>query len=194
MIQKLGLRFTKPLTPLKKVDKIVVHHPAHPTWNIFDIHDYHQRKKGWIGIGYNYGVTKDGKAQEGRGKHQGAHCLGWNDKSLGICFLGDFTVQKPTEEQYKAGAKLIAQLVREHGLRVVDVVPHSALDSTQCPGKNFDMPHLKALIALELNPPKQTVSKNFVVELGAYENETLAKSWVEKLSAAGFKGATIRRK
>ncbi|PGT89231.1 peptidoglycan recognition family protein [Bacillus sp. AFS040349] len=157
-IENLGLNFKYALTPLKRVNKIIVHHPAHPTWDINDIHKSHQGK-GWNGIGYNYFVTKDGRAQLGRGHNVGAHCKGnsMNDKSLGVSFQGNFEIEHPTEAQYRKGAELIAQLIKEESLTINDVDPHKKYDATVCPGKNFDLGKLKQYILEILNPTKGVV-------------------------------------
>ncbi|MGG3924891.1 peptidoglycan recognition family protein [Metabacillus fastidiosus] len=153
-IENAGLKFDKALTPLKQVKKIIIHHPAHTTWDIKEIHNYHQKSKGWNGIGYSYFIPKTGGAQLGRGRTIGAHCkgMGMNDKSLGVCFQGDFDKQIPTEAQYRDGAKLIAQLLLQEGLQINDVEPHKNFDATACPGKNFDMSKLKQYILEEMNP------------------------------------------
>jgi len=40
-------------------------------------------------IGYHYYITKDGVVHPGRHEdEQGAHCIGWNDRSIGICYEG----------------------------------------------------------------------------------------------------------
>lgn len=162
-IQKTNLKFSGTLSPIKKVTKIVVHHPAHPTWDVYEVHNYH-KAKGWSGIGYNYFITKGGVQQEGRGKYIGAHCVGKNSYTLGVSFQGDFDKQELGDMQLKAGANLIAKLLREYGLQINDVVRHKDLAATDCPGKNFRFDDLKTAILHELNPntikhdvPKQQV-------------------------------------
>lgn len=153
MIEKVKLEFREALEPLPKVEKVICHHPAHPTWDIYDIHNYHKNGRKWSGVGYNYFITFDGRIQEGRGRHKGAHCLGgWNSKSLGVSFQGNFQEQKMTDAQVKSGAKLIAMLLKNEGLRINDVVGHGDLWKTACPGKNFRMNDLKEAILHELNP------------------------------------------
>ncbi|MED4461874.1 peptidoglycan recognition protein family protein [Metabacillus fastidiosus] len=153
-IENVGLKFSKALIPLKCVTKIIIHHPAHPTWGMKEIHDYHKKSNGWNGIGYSYFIPKNGGVQLGRGRNVGAHCkgMGMNNQSLGVCFQGAFDKQIPTEEQYRDGAKLIAQLLRQEGLQINDVAPHRDFDATACPGKNFDMNKLKQYILEEMNP------------------------------------------
>lgn len=177
MIEKPNLTFSRPLVPFKKrITKIVCHHPAHPSWSIHDIHKYHRDKLGWAGIGYNYFITKDGRIQQGRGRHVGAHVSGHNDNTLGVCFQGDFEKQKMTDAQVKAGARLIANLLRNEGLQISDVIGHRDLANTACPGKNFRMDDLKQAILTELNSKAVNVVSN--------EPSAWAKSSWEKATKA----------
>ncbi|XP_063699283.1 peptidoglycan-recognition protein 1-like isoform X2 [Culicoides brevitarsis] len=58
-------------------------------------------------IGYNFVIGGDGRVYVGRGwKLQGAHTKGWNKRSIGIAFIGDFTSTIPTKEALKE-AKLL---------------------------------------------------------------------------------------
>lgn len=183
-IEKLDLAFSGKLIPLKKVDKIICHHPAHPTWDINDIHSYHRDSKGWSGIGYNYFVTFDGRVQEGRGRNQGAHCLGgWNSKSLGVSFQGNFETQQMTDAQVAAGAELIASLIRDEGLGINDVVGHGDLWATACPGKNFRMDDLKNAILAELNPATKKESANMLLIRGDRSSDV--KKLQENLNTLG---------
>jgi N-acetylmuramoyl-L-alanine amidase len=54
--------------------------------------NYHMDFNGWDDIGYNFVVGEDGSVYEGRGWDAvGAHAIPYNSKSIGICFIGDFT-------------------------------------------------------------------------------------------------------
>lgn len=190
-IQDVGLKFKYALTPLKKVQKVIVHHPAHPTWDINDIHKSHQAK-GWNGIGYNYFVTKNGTIQVGRGHNEGAHCKGnsMNDKSLGVSFQGNFEIQVPTEEQYRAGAQLIAKLLQQEGLDINDVDPHKKYDATVCPGKYFDMEKLKEYISEELNPTKKEVAS--LADTQEYVHSHNDKVMIDLLSKYGYMAKSFK--
>ena len=95
-IRKLNppLSFRSKLTPLKKVDMIILHHMAQDS-NIHDIHNYRSRtytnSSGktayWSGIGYNYFITFDGIIYEARGLHVGAQISRHNNRSIGIGFM-----------------------------------------------------------------------------------------------------------
>ncbi|GIN60546.1 hypothetical protein J27TS8_05390 [Robertmurraya siralis] len=185
-IEKPKLAFKGKLTPIKKVTKVVCHHPAHPTWGIMEIHNYHKNSKGWAGIGYNYLICKNGRIQEGRGKNVGAHCSGRNSDTLGVCFQGDFDKQQMTDAQVKAGGWLIAKLIKEHGLQINDVLGHRDLAATACPGKNFRMADLKAEILANLNPKTKTSERKLS---GMKPNW---KDWQWKEAAEIYKKARVK--
>lgn len=43
-------------------------------------------------LSYSFAIGGDGNIYEGRGWNRtGAHAKGWNSKSIGIVFIGDFT-------------------------------------------------------------------------------------------------------
>ena len=47
------------------------------------------KQRGFNTIGYHYYITKDGVIHKGRDESiDGAHCLGYNAKSIGICYEG----------------------------------------------------------------------------------------------------------
>lgn len=57
--------------------------------------------KHWSDIGYNFIVGEDGNVYEGRGwGKQGAHSKNFNNKSIGICIIGDYT-SKLYAKKYK---------------------------------------------------------------------------------------------
>lgn len=53
---------------------------------------FHQDDRGWNDIGYSYVIGGDGKIYEGRGFNVvGAHAPRYNNKSVGICLIGDWS-------------------------------------------------------------------------------------------------------
>lgn len=123
-----------PLSPVKSVDYIILHHAA-ATGSVTAIHSAHLAR-GWSGIGYNAYVRSDGSIHQGRPFGMtGAHTVGYNDRSVGVCFEGNFEAQTMPEAQIKAGRELIAYL---RGLYPGAVIGrHKDYDATACPGKNF---------------------------------------------------------
>lgn len=59
-------------------------------------------------IGYNFLIGGDGNVYQGRGWDViGSHTFDWDDKSLGIAFLGTFKKKTPTDVQIEVAKKLI---------------------------------------------------------------------------------------
>jgi N-acetylmuramoyl-L-alanine amidase len=110
----------KTATPLQlPVPYVIIHHTATERCSsrsqcVFStqlIQTYHMKSSGWWDIGYNFLIGGDGNVYEGRGwKGQGAHTYGYNDKSLGITFIGLFRGSRlPTKRQMKVCKQLIAK-------------------------------------------------------------------------------------
>ena len=76
---------------MRNIDSIIVHCSATKAGQDFtatDIDRWH-RERGFNGIGYHYVVRLDGKLEKGRDVSlAGAHCKGWNKRSIGICYIG----------------------------------------------------------------------------------------------------------
>ena len=94
--------------------------------------------RSWQDIGYHFCVSKK-SIEIGRPEHQvGAHCKGFNSKSIGVVFSGDKIF---SAKQMLMGAILIQGLIVRYELEVKDVVPHSLFNKYKtCP--NFDVNEL----------------------------------------------------
>ena len=129
---------------------IVLHHAA-ADGGAQDVHRWHL-KKGWIGIAYHYYIRKDGSIYRARPeKVMGAHTQGYNNKSIAICFEGNFEAEYMNETQLNAGAALIIDIKKRFlGL---SVMLHNAFDETACPGANFPLTEILAAVdAAEIQP------------------------------------------
>lgn len=74
---------------------------------------YHMESLGYNDIGYNFLVGGDGAVYIGRGWNiQGEHATGYNERSVGIAFIGTFNKIDPTNQQLCAAQNLIAEGVR----------------------------------------------------------------------------------
>ena len=116
---------------------IVLHHRA-GEGDVDSIHAQHV-SQGWTGIGYHYYKRKNGEVYTGRPeKAIGAHCTGYNNTSIGICFEGNYdnTAIMP-KEQFDAGRELIQSLRATYP--TAKVVGHKDLQATACPGVYFPM-------------------------------------------------------
>lgn len=104
---------------MKKIDSIIIHCSA--TREGMDVRASDIRKwhleRGYSDIGYNYVIDIDGTIETGRPlTKNGAHCLGYNDHSIGICYVGGLdTSGNPkdtrTIRQKQAMHRLVFQLL-----------------------------------------------------------------------------------
>ena len=68
-------------------------------------------------IGYHYVIDLDGKVEVGRPLTMtGAHCKGWNDHSIGICYVGGLDIfgnskDTRTPAQKKSMSELVQNLM-----------------------------------------------------------------------------------
>ncbi len=133
-----------------KVKKIIIHHSASvdgKTQNWGQIRRYHTQQRGWLDIGYHYGielVDYDYEIMLGRFENEsGAHCPGQNNEALGICVVGNFEKTPVPDEQWGKTLKLVRQLMKNHKLTKNDIYGHRDFKATACPGKYFDMKKFK---------------------------------------------------
>nr|ABV60369.1 putative peptidoglycan recognition protein [Phlebotomus papatasi] len=102
---------------------------------------FHQNDRGWNDIGYSFGVGGDGNIYMGRGFSViGAHAPRYNDKSVGICLIGDWREKLPPEKMLQAVQKLIQSGVEEGYIaKNYTLLGHRQVRDTECPGqKLFD--------------------------------------------------------
>ena len=113
---------------------IVLHHRA-GNGDADSIHRLHINE-GYSGIGYHFYIRKDGNIYRGRPiDTMGAHCLGSNSNSIGICFEGNYESGVMPDAQIKAGQELVSYLKSLYSS--AEVKRHSDLYKTACPGKKF---------------------------------------------------------
>lgn len=82
------------MKPLERVEMLVIHHSASDprTTTVETIRNWHVIDNGWSDIGYHWVITADGKINPGRPLTlQGAHAKLVNDRSWGVCVVGDNT-------------------------------------------------------------------------------------------------------
>ena len=120
------------------------------------IRRYHVEVKGWRDIAYHFGVELVGDHHEvllGRWWDEaGAHVaeLGMNQKSLGICLVGNFDALSPPQVVWDVALRLVQRLVTRWGIPVANVLGHrevgllAGLDwqvgaYKTCPGRLFDL-------------------------------------------------------
>jgi hypothetical protein len=105
-----------------------------------DIEVWHVRN-GWQKIGYHFVVTRAGLIQPGRWcgserAEMGAHCLGWNGSSIGVCYIG---TKSPTEKQIKSLRALYEQINKVTGFTLENWYTHNHFNTKKsCPGFNME--------------------------------------------------------
>ena len=136
---------------LRSWTRITVHHSAMPSGElrtgspasvadaIRRIQLVHMRDEGWGDIGYHFLIDPAGRVYQGRIlAYQGAHAGGANNVgNIGICLLGDFDHEQPTERALDSLEELIVALSRRHGIARASVKGHREFKATQCPGRNL---------------------------------------------------------
>lgn len=116
-------------------NKIILHNTASKNASIDDVQAWHLAN-GWSGCGYHFLIRKDGTIYMGRPVTAiGAHCVGQNSTSIGVCFEGDFNTEKMGDKQIEAGEELISFLKNKYGIKLVKL--HKDYNNTDCPGNNF---------------------------------------------------------
>jgi N-acetylmuramoyl-L-alanine amidase len=128
---------------MRQIRRIVVHHAAADT-DFERMRRDHIDNRSWSDIGYHFVIEERGKVRLGRPVHrQGAHVTGHNADSIGVCVAVD--ARKPVRRRaMRALVRVVADLVRQYGLTVADVVGHGELAATLCPC--MDMDELRARI------------------------------------------------
>ncbi|MDV4150611.1 peptidoglycan recognition family protein [Clostridium sp. AL.422] len=137
-------------------NKIIIHHSAREEWSPEEVDKYH-KSKGWKGIGYNFYIRKDGTIYSGRPEDsEGAHTIGENSSSIGICLEGNFEKEEATTMQIDSLKNLSIYLSLKYD--VYKIIGHKDVYDTLCPGKNF---------------PLDIVKNEIVNSIKEYENGSL---------------------
>ncbi|WP_285658498.1 N-acetylmuramoyl-L-alanine amidase, partial [Helicobacter bizzozeronii] len=76
---------------MRTINKVIIHCSATKEEKDFcalDIDRWH-KERGWKCVGYHYVIKLDGTIEKGRALADvGAHCVGQNKDSIGICYIG----------------------------------------------------------------------------------------------------------
>ena len=133
---------------MRSITLIIVHCSAvrpYQTSSAEDIDKWHKRRVShgvhWKGIGYHYVVRRDGTIETGRKlSEEGAHCVGHNKYSIGICYEGGLDnegryADTRTPEQVRSLRELIEKLHGEFPKALI--VGHRDLNNgKKCPCYN----------------------------------------------------------
>ena len=154
-----------------KPDKIIVHHTggsdtnplADTSSHTFEMIDALHRAKGWGGCGYHYFIGKDGRVNQGRQDlEEGAHTIGQNTKSIGICLAGNFDATLPTSEQTNALKNLLRQKCKQYLISEKEIFPHRLFAPKSCYGSKLSDTWAKDLL---IDAPVQAPDQELTMKL-----------------------------
>jgi len=87
---------------------------------------------------YSWVIHPTGVVLEGMGTHVGAHTKGNNSTSFGICLIGNFENDTPTDAALEACATLLAaRIAQGHLTADFELGGHRDVFATACPGANL---------------------------------------------------------
>lgn len=126
-------------------NKIIVHHTAavEPTPQFDAINEWHKAREfplsrlGWY-VGYHIVIEKDGTPVIARElSEEGAHTVGENFSSIGICLVGNFDVEMPTPEQVETLAIYLHAYCIAYNIKENQIFPHRKYANKDCYGTNL---------------------------------------------------------
>lgn len=156
---------------MNKPTKIITHHALSSTQSTAqDIDAWHKLR--WAGfvsryfknrngepyhVGYHYVIEWKGNVVQCRDEsEEGAHTIGMNNSSIGVCFVGNFDNHMPSEAQLSSWRTLYKEIVSRHPhLKPSDVVPHRRYANKSCHGKLLSDDYFSSLVA---NSPEELAS------------------------------------
>lgn len=124
---------------MRPINRIIIHCTATRTGQKINakIIDGWHRNQGYKKIGYHYVILEDGTIEKGRDEAEvGAHCLGYNNGSIGICYCGGIDANgkaydSRTEAQKRALRELVRQLCKKYPIK--DIAGHNEFSCKACP-------------------------------------------------------------
>ena len=125
------LQFRYKLKKRSRTLYIVLHHTDSENTTIETIHKWHL-EKGWFGCGYHRYIREDGSTYQGRPDDTiGAHTIGYNHDSIGVCLEGNFTKRALKLHQEQALIKVLVELREKYPEAVI--TDHRSFNNTDCP-------------------------------------------------------------
>ena len=134
----------------KRWKYIIIHHSATDVGAAKSFDRGHRRRGFRWGLGYHFVIdngtqgTKDGDIEISRRwfyQMDGAHCQagGMNRRAIGICLVGNFNKESPSEKQLGSLVALIDILRQQYRIPLSNIKGHRDVPgaATECPGKNF---------------------------------------------------------
>lgn len=129
----------------RNIDEIIVHCTATPEGEDYSVEQIRQMHlaRGFSDIGYHYLIGRDGTIYKGRPESvAGAHCLGHNTRSIGVCYVGgcparsvegwqNMAKDTRTQAQRASLVKLLKELRTRY--RYATIHSHNEFANKACP-------------------------------------------------------------
>lgn len=144
----------------------IILHCSDSSWgHLLAVRSWHTMPKpkgrGWEEVGYHFIIDNakttpddvflfmNGSVEVGRDiDKEGAHCIGYNDRSISICLIGkekeDFRI-----EQFDTLKKMLIELCRTYHIPAENVLGHGETESGKAEGKtcpNFSVADIRAYL------------------------------------------------
>jgi hypothetical protein len=182
-----GPRDWTPKAPARPWRWIVIHHSASPSGSM-SVFDKEHKAKGWDGVGYHFVIGNGTNSGDGQievtprwpvqkwGAHAKTADNRFNEYGIGICMVGNFDVEHPTQKQLASLARLTAFLAKTYRIPVTNVIGHRDTKPTECPGKYVSLPIIRQMA--------QAAAKNSLADASAPADNAQTAS-TELLKDAG---------
>lgn len=128
---------------MREIKKVIVHCSAtRPSSKVTadTIRSWHVHNRKWRDIGYHYVIERSGNVVTGRPLYlAGAHTIGHNRHSIGICLVGGINEETGLAEanftyyQYKKLVDLLLSICDRYSLGLEDVFGHRDFANRSCP-------------------------------------------------------------
>jgi len=129
---------------------IVIHHSGTPEGSAAAFDRYHREVKGWEDLAYHFVIGNGRGSPDGQiepsarwlEQRPGAHAgdVEHNDRGIGICLVGDFERERPTQAQLASLRSLVRSLMDAFGIPPERILRHSDIVATKCPGRLMPWP------------------------------------------------------
>lgn len=128
---------------MRTIKEIIIHCTATPEGravSVADVTAWH-KQRGFNTIGYHYLIGLNGELWKGRNELTiGAHCIGHNSYSIGVCYVGGLAIDGKTAKDTRTGAQKVSleKLIRELKLKYpyATIHGHNEFAAKACPSFN----------------------------------------------------------
>ena len=142
---------------MRSINEIIVHCAATREGRDFTVEDITRwhKARGFATIGYHYVIYRDGSIHEGRPLEQiGAHCVGHNKHSIGICYIGGCASdgKTPKDTRTSEQKEALLSLLRRLKARFPNATIHGHRDfaAKACPSYDAFREYRQLALAIML--------------------------------------------